>query len=315
MLQVGILSILTFSPVKSFADTCVIYSTYDLTKEIPYYHYRFLGDDDKSIDVVVNNADKNSFVVMDNYSEDYSICSQYMHDYARDKRHVFYRGKVIEKASPESFLLINYNYARDKNSIYGESQFITNRVNDFRVLSDSYATDGEHYFYGDEVLDGTEFKLLTRGYAKTETSVYKYGKKLDGVDATTFEILDGGIMRDKNHVFLNDQPILKADPITFRQISGGYFRDKRAVYNEGKEILGSDPETFVSLGGVFAKDKLSAYLFGEAINEADLETIKAVSYFVVEDKNFRYELSSCGLKNSISLNKFCLAKSPLGADK
>lgn len=306
------------------ALTCLPWKAgYDLSGEKVRFNYRDHRYPDKTFDRAVEEADKSTFRVLKHPFWNVGSCGDLVFNYGRDARHVFHQGRVIEGADPETFVFFHRSYARDKHGIYGPSRRISERVMQFRLIDDAYATDGVRHFHEDVVIDEPGFELMEPGYgyARTSTRVFRFGKVLEGVDARTFEVTwpVNSTTRDKNHVYFQDRPIHGADPVTFELISPHYlFRDRRAVYLEGQEIVGADPKTarpsefhvytidrnhvfrgtkklerdvasFEELQPPWSKDRFGIYHDDKRVPEADLATFRAISVGSAEDRNYRYQ--------------------------
>lgn len=306
---------------SSYALTCPPHQGgYDLSGEKIRFYYRWYRPSTDDIDRIVEAADKSSFTVIHHPFLNIGSCGQLVFNYGRDSKHVYFQGRIIDGADPDTFSFFHRSYAKDKRSVYGPSRRISGRLEEFRVLVGSYATDGLNHFYEDEIIDDPDFEILVGGYgyARSSTRVFRYGKVLDGVDASSFEHMfpASRITRDKNHVYYEDKPIIGADPKTFEQLPPPYlFRDWRAVYLEKKELdptsyrfskygtytiyglyvyrgmkkLHRDIGTFEELEPPWSRDRFNVYHDDIKIHDADPASFRAISASSGEDKNYRYE--------------------------
>ena len=313
-------------PANASAATCApVTSGYAVDSAVTY----FVKDNEnpgKSMEKRVAGADPGSFELLRLPLFERGPCAGRRVEFARDKRHVYYRWQIIKGADPQTYAFIDDAYARDKSAIFSGAKRLTTRIDSFKTMG-AYATDGTQHFYRDVVFAGASFRLLggeaesARGYAVTTSRVYHNGQVVTHADASSFELFkpEVGITRDKRFVFFNDVAVPGADPTSFQQVNGYTFKDKTGVYTEGKRIAGAeaasiratefgsylidsanvfrfgvplakrDPATFVELQPQWSKDKRGVYYKDEAVPQIDAASFKATSLDRGEDRNYRYE--------------------------
>lgn len=203
--------------------------------------------------------------------------------FAKDDRKCFCGELWLRDADVETFRVLNYTYAIDKNSVYT----ITGIVN---------GTDIETF----EVLDDGKYLLWYRGgipeysfygYAKDKNNIYYHNyegkpKTVKGFDLGTFISLnDGYFAKDKNHIYGNGKVIKKANVNSWRKISeipnSLYSKDDVRFFYAFREI-DVDYETFElilplnakSVKHQLAKDKNNFYRNGEIIGAENFEKWK-----------------------------------------
>ena len=313
-------------PTSASAATCApVTSGYAVNAAVTYF-VKDNQNPSKSMEKPVTGADPGSFELLRLPLFERGPCAGRRVEFARDKRHVFYRWQIINGADPQTYAFIDDAYARDKTAIFSGAKRLTTRVDGFKTLG-VYATDGQRHFYRDVVLAGANFRLLggeaesPRGYAATTSRVYHNGQVVAQADPASFELFspEVGITRDKRFVFYNDVVVPGADPASLQQVSGYTFKDKTGVYTEGKRIVGAqpasiratefggylldsanvfrydkplakrDPTTFVELQPQWSKDKNGVYFKDEAVPQIDAASFKATSLDRGEDRNYRYE--------------------------
>jgi len=133
---------------------------------------------------------------------------------------VFFLNEFIPNVDLKSFEIIDSNYSRDANNIYG----------------------GEEIFAG---VDVSTFKVLTDGYSKDCNCIYylyNSKNKFCYADTRTFQIIDFGVCKDFRYVYVfNDQlqmTILKdADSKTFIKCGEFYYCDKNYLFAVSGEIM------------------------------------------------------------------------------
>lgn len=193
--------------------------------------------------------------------------------YARDKQHLYYRGKVVKDALAEDI----------------------HEVENSRGL---YWHNNKQVLYDDKVLHGatpenfSPYKDFT-GWARSDTghefNVFSYGKQLPTVDGESFAPLNDFYARDKNKIFFKDELILPgADAASFRLLSEHDFaRDKNHVYYLSSKqpfIIGdADPASFEVFDRGYAKDKnnifhVKQFAMVEKLGQADVASFEVTEY-------------------------------------
>ena len=99
--------------------------------------------------------------------------------YGADENRVFFEGREIEEADPNSFQILDWreSFSRDAQHVFCD----TRRISD----------------------DAENFVVLTRGYAKDSHHVYYAAKTVEDADPDTFVVTGTATShaRDKNHQF------------------------------------------------------------------------------------------------------------------
>jgi len=319
------------------AESCLEGSsyTYDIASKKMVYSFRSYSAA-KSVRTVVSKFDKDSFVLVKHPVYSKFGCGWAFSDYAKDKSRVFYKGEIIHGADPKSFELMEFDYSRDKNSIYARNKKITNKTSQFDYLNGAgYATDGVVSFYHDIVFKDKGFEVLGdfSEYARSEARVFYMGEALNNVDSSSFEVVGFGdeYTKDKNHVYYKNKIINNADTETFRWLVHYLYVDAKSVYLEGQEIkranpltvhvlpnsdyilddksvfrkhtkLDRDVGTFKSLQGPFSLDKNGVYCNNIPLDKVDLTTFKVSSLSSAEDKKYKYRCYCVGENDSKNID-------------
>lgn len=131
--------------------------------------------------------------------------------YSKDKNLVYYGGKEIKGADPETFEFIPtgayfQEYAKDKNRAYylgfplEKSDPLTFKPFGTQPYEgspiSSYAVDKVHAYYKDMLIPGADvktFEAKVEGYAKDKNNVYKEGVVVPSADPATFDFPDASI--------------------------------------------------------------------------------------------------------------------------
>lgn len=167
------------------------------------------------------------------------------HLYSRDQFRVFWRERVIPRADPDSFVVLDGPelWSRDSREVYYADAPLGVRLpNDFRVISDSWASDGVAYYYIRQ--------FVPKGILNS--------------DFQSTRLLNSAYATDKDRAYFGTRPIEGSDPESFRPLSEWYAVDKKRAYFEDQPIDGADVETFRQEGHYHtAKDQYRTYVFGK----------------------------------------------------
>ncbi len=184
---------------KSFQILNEMYS-----KDKTSIYYLGSNPDDNKI----KETDPESFAVFPSDTEEKNL------DFAKDKKHVYWAGRIILGADPATFQLFGGFYGKDHSAIYKLNEVMTKA-------------------------DYSSFKFVGDVYAKDKNTVYKNGEEISGVDPATFLPIApfNGYFLDKNGVYFEDKIIEGADAKTFVVLEGSlYAHDKNATYYAGERL-------------------------------------------------------------------------------
>ena len=193
----------------------------------------FSSNEIKTKKVSIDGLDVKSFKALENNKDSYF-------DYYVDKSNVYIDKDNLEKitgADRNSFEILGYSIARDKNNVYNKGEKLGNiDIASFKYFDNWIAKDKNRVFYMDE------------------------RKDIKNADAKTFERMgESYYFRDKNNVFAlkNDYP------------DSNY----NLVLEMSKNI---DRSSFDILNAEFGKDKNGVYYFGEKIDGISSNNAKVV---------------------------------------
>lgn len=182
----------------------------------------FSSNEIKTKKVSIDGLDVKSFKVLENNKDSYF-------DYYVDKSNVYIDKDNLEKitgADRNSFEILGYSIARDKNNVYNKGEKLGNiDIASFKYFDNWIAKDKNRVFYMDE------------------------RKDIKNADAKTFERMgESYYFRDKNNVFAlkNDYPnynlVLEMskniDRSSFDILNNEFGKDKNGVYYFGEKIDG-----------------------------------------------------------------------------
>lgn len=164
-------------------------------------------------DSLMNEADAASFVTLG-------------HGYAKDKRHVYLEGKVLEYADPTTFSLTDKASAEQSPTLSSLPK--DNGDDDSKAQEDSKPS----------VLDlilGTDEG--TNHYSTTNGKVCYNGKEMKKADAATFKYIGGEYGADKHHAYYKGKILGDAWGIGQIKYQGnGYATDGVHWYCNGKTV-------------------------------------------------------------------------------
>ena len=178
------------------------------------------------------------------------------HDFIKDCKHVYRRGKLLQGISPEDFHKYNAIYVGNHQVIYtpyGNGRIAhpesfevldAGGIPEGEVFPASYGRDSEFVYYFTGSTDTTYavrlkachtplfFTVLKWGYAMDEKHAYFREHTIKYADPKTFEVLTAEYARDRLHVFIRDRAF-KADPKTFFILQDTYAQDCDHMYRNG----------------------------------------------------------------------------------
>lgn len=157
--------------------------------------------------------------------------------YARTEGHVYFKGRLLPGAEPDSFELYKpeVGITRDRRLVF----------HDHRVI---------------EGADAPTFRQL-RGYTfKDRAAVYHQGQRLDGIDPATVRVSEfGTYLIDARSVYRAGVALPGRDADTFVELQPPWSRDKLSTYYDDRSIADVDSSTFRATGLDRAEDRRFRY--------------------------------------------------------
>lgn len=155
------------------------------------------------------NADKKTFRIIG------------YNNIAKDRKYVYYNGKIISGADPETFEYLNYYYSKDKYNIYLKGKPLNKRdIKTFRVMG-AYNKDKNGVYFQENIIkeaDPASFKVLyylyhpmgipqssETLYAIDDRYVYYEGRVIKNADLKTFEVTNYNQAKDKKNTYFEDK--------------------------------------------------------------------------------------------------------------
>ena len=202
-------------------------NVYKIESEITDIIPIFSGNKINTKKISVDGLDVKTFRVLENSKDVTSI------DYFVDKNNIYYAYENLEKiqgADKNSFEILGYYIAKDKNNVYYNGKKMENvDSKSFKNFGDFIGKDKNRVFY----ITGNE--------------------DIKDADAESFEIMgDTYYFRDKNNIFVikysNDFPdgegfikLPNIDRNSFITLSEEFGKDKNGIYYIGEKINGINP--------------------------------------------------------------------------
>ncbi|MEP7265611.1 MAG: DKNYY domain-containing protein, partial [Bacteroidota bacterium] len=232
--------------------------------------------------------------------------------YAKDKNKVYYCDEYregqnyyltkrqtideLEDVHPESFVALEYGYAKDSKNAYFEGiAFKVKDVASLKSINTFFAKDDTHAYLNQKPIagsDGKSFEITDNNYAKDATHIYYYdytGEKNHDIgvipcNRETFAILEYPFSKDKTSVFFAGKKIDGVDGNTFKMLGHEYSKDKNAVYIETKKLNGADASTFEVFKEndefndefYYTKDHATIFFADKPLKGADVSSFKVL---------------------------------------
>lgn len=183
--------------------------------------------------VYVEDYDELLTIQRDPYS--FSVIDK-MGTYTKDANGVYYNGKKIEFADPQTFVTITAGismdgwyggdiyYAKDSRNVYYQGKLLPEADPQQFVpivtggSFHEYARDAKHVYFGDKVIQGADPKTFVP---------LKSNQSYEGCSTATYAM-------DKNGVFYEDMYLPSADSATFEALIDGYGKDALHVFWKGE---------------------------------------------------------------------------------
>ena len=220
----------------------------------------------------------------------------------------------IKSADPQSFVVLGYQYAKDKKHVYFYDRVIddadpqtfellpSSELVDNKYKTTHYAKDKAHVFYANKVIpkaQPTSFTYLWGDYSRDAAAIYYQEEKLAESNSIPEKIVG-----DNNHayltvgntVFFDGKPINSVDVDTFKVMGQGFAKDYRNVYLYEKALPGLNPTTFKQINDNYSRDDENVYYryqdIFEALPNSDPSSFQVINHAFSKDKNQVYHYSS-----------------------
>lgn len=220
--------------------------------------------------------------------EDLKSLTVLNHHFIKDNKTAYLDRIPIAGSVGKTFELISDYYAKDSKRYYYCLPFdgnfditpITCHYESFEVMDYQYAKDNNSVFYeGDKIskAESNSFELISYGYAKDNNRVYFRDKIVEKADPSSFKTLNENenamgetvYAKDKNGIYVNDKHFAEADAATFKVLNEKYSMDKKGVYFRMKKVKNVDRSSFKVyphfMGDTDAEDQNHKYADGKIV--------------------------------------------------
>ena len=214
----------------------------------------------------------------------------YVEGYIINQDYVIYQEKdtrKIIKPDMASFVPLNVSgFAKDKNGIYYQGDFIKIDTTGFRVVRFIYDKQSDYR------------EPIWRTYKKA----FRGKKQINISDPATFESVSTCYFKDKNYLYYYDQKVEGADVATLQQnfADREFVSDKLNTYYKGKPFIYKGERVqqvsnniykttthVLRYNGGYDKEKAEDY-FVELPDYFDIPTLRRLNDFYLIDKNHLY---------------------------
>ena len=226
--------------------------------------------------------------------------------YGMDNNKVYYGDKEVINADIDSFYVLNYAYAKDKNTAYFKGEKICDLSCNFRAFKQAfgYATDNTYVYYNGKVLENSDpmaFQGIgdasfyeAKFLAKDNVCTYFDGEIIDYIDNETISSIGKNFYKDKNGVYYITTKLDDLNPQDVRVINEYYIADKtKAYYCDSKGVTALENVNPIGLRvrSRLASDNINVYVKGKIIQglngaEVDIDYNNFCGY--LQDKNSVY---------------------------
>lgn len=195
--------------------------------------------------------------------------------YTKDWQKVFFKGKEVKYANPDSFRNLGNGYAKDNSAVFYNGIRIPGAsVSSFRATQDGYATDNIRTYYRGQdaskigrASEDDYAKISPEGYCLHESKVYYNAVEMKEADYNSFLDKSAGYAQDATNVYYNGKVLPGAKTDSFECFYDGYAKDTEKVYYNGQEIINGLSDSFDCLTYGYAKDNNYRYYMGKKIEE------------------------------------------------
>jgi len=210
-----------------------------------------------------------------------SISNQYYHKdngivYVSNANFFSLGAKEIKDADPESFEVLAYNLAKDKNHVYHNEIILKDAdPKTFEMISDKESGEKYQSYY----------------YTKDVNRVFYFYQQIDNADPDTFQYLWGGFSKDDKTLFYDNNKILTIDkkPLPIKNdTEENYLKTENIIYYKNQQIEEVHSETFEVIDGTFATDTYAIYSENNILKHIDASSFKILNKDYQSDNNHLY---------------------------
>lgn len=212
------------------------------------------------------------------------------YDLAKDKNNVYYKGEIIDNADPLSFELLVSQIKVDEKYNYV-----------------TYSKDNNHVYFLSEILidaDTETFSLLWGQYAKDANHVFRYRVIISDAPESVKRVKNDSkneYVNINNTIFYQNEVINVLDVASYEVVQGAFSKDNQAAYFETRMLDDIDSLSFEVINDYYQRDKSGLLYDGKCIPDSDPSSYEFISTnFSKDSKNIYY------------LGRILMDKSPIG---
>lgn len=215
--------------------------------------------------------------------------------YTKDKNNVYYIGKKVEGANPNTFIIYKEYFGRDLHHIYAQDKAIKGEKIQ-RIKLTNWFKSSENVYFLNEItpLNTKTFEIIEGGFdlfSRDDKFVYFKNIQMEDADPETFKVMDEYFAADKNNFYHESYGKINGTSDKHLVLLGSYFKDSVSVFSYKGEMLSQyDSKSFkVFQQAPYTKDKNGVYHNDVLIPEADVDTFQATSLDKGKDINSMYQ--------------------------
>lgn len=226
--------------------------------------------------------------------------------YGMDNKKIYYCEKEVLNADVDTFFVLNYAYAKDKNTAYFKGEKICDLSCNFRTFKQAagYATDNTFVYYNGAVLENSDpmaFQAVGDAsfdgavfLARDNVCTYYNGEIIDYMDNETLSCIGKNFYKDRNGVYYITTKLSDLNPQEVRVINEYYIADKTKAYycdKNGVKALENVNPIGLRVRSRLSSDNINVYFKGNLIKglngaEVDIDYYNFCGY--LQDKNSVY---------------------------
>jgi len=218
--------------------------------------------------------------------------------------------REIENSDPESFEVLAYNLAKDKNHVYHNEMIIEGAdPNTFDLVSPeeiydekykffTYTKDANQVFYlylSIKGADASSYRHLWGDFSRDDTNLYFMEKKLVAISENPEKITndsDENYLRIGEAVYYQMMLIESANADSFSVIKESFAKDNHAIYSGSKLLKDVDPYSFEIINDHYQRDKNRLYYETKPLLKSDPDSYEFINTLFSKDKNNLYYIGN-----------------------
>lgn len=261
---------------------------------------------------IIENADPQSFTLLVHPGNCRTTLENIEKNaYSKDANNVYYQGKIIVAVSPaefkphqilnvwatqnalffngkpinyidfQTFVNIQYDFYKDTNAVYYETQIIDGVFpENLIVISPNYIKDEMFFCYVGRLNDGTVIKNLFEAdensfdliefnytFSFDKFGLFFNGIRIEDIDINNLSYLGDNYLQDSTNIFCGNIMLKNIDKSSFTILGSGYASDGKASFYQSIRLATTKP--IHVLGSGYATDGEKFWLYGNEIKNPE----------------------------------------------